>query len=181
MPSGIPIPNTLPVIILSECQVFPGSVLPLFIFEPRYRIMLADVLASNRMFCIGSRIPGASDDSISPSDIASVSTAALVRASVENKDGTSNLILQGLSRVRFTGWFEPAPYPTASVVALETTNSDKEKSKNLADSLVSLLMARCESPGQAALQSAITPETHPGQVADIVAQHFISDFSVKQQ
>jgi len=181
MPPGFPIPNTLPVMVLSDCHVFPGSVFPLFIFEPRYRAMLADTLAANRMFCIGNRIPGAPDSSVSPADIAPVSTAGLVRACIENPDGTSNLILEGVSRIRFTGWFEPKPYPSATVTLLESTDSDPEKSRNLSDTLVELVNSRFPPHPSSATKKSVLSGLQPGQVADFVAQNYLHDFTSKQQ
>ena len=81
---------TLPNVIL-----FPHAMLPLFIFEPRYRRMIEDVLESHRMFCVAMQKPGAMRES--PVGIAGL---GMVRACVKKKDGTSNLVLQGLRRDR---------------------------------------------------------------------------------
>lgn len=87
-------PAELPVMTLPNATLFPQAMLPIFIFEPRYRAMLADVLAGSRMFSVAMRKPGGRRDA--PSSVAGV---GLVRAAVRNKDGTSNLILQGVTRV----------------------------------------------------------------------------------
>ena len=52
------IPGKIPLMILSNATLFPGAILPLHIFEPRYRRMLSDVLESHRMFAIAMRRPG---------------------------------------------------------------------------------------------------------------------------
>ena len=46
------IPDRAGVMILGERNLFPQAILPLFIFEPRYRAMLAESLESHRMFCL---------------------------------------------------------------------------------------------------------------------------------
>tara|TARA_B100000470_G_scaffold38470_1_gene27454 strand:- start:3360 stop:3728 length:369 start_codon:yes stop_codon:yes gene_type:complete len=53
------IPGKTPLMILSNATLFPGAILPLHIFEPRYGRMLSDVLESHRMFAIAMRRPGA--------------------------------------------------------------------------------------------------------------------------
>ena len=53
------IPGKTPLMILSNATLFPGAILPLNIFEPRYRRMLSDVLESHRMFAIAMRRSGA--------------------------------------------------------------------------------------------------------------------------
>lgn len=89
------IPDRAGVMVLSGACLFPQALLPLFIFEPRYRQMLAASLDGHRMFVIAMARPGSTRETPLP-----VAGLGLVRASVENDDGTSNLVVQGLSRVR---------------------------------------------------------------------------------
>ena len=56
--------------------------------------MLTDVLEGSRMFSVAMRKSGSGREI--PSNVAGV---GLVRAAVRNKDGTANLILQGITRV----------------------------------------------------------------------------------
>ena len=49
---NIEIPNTLPAMTLRGVVLFPSAMMPLRIFEPRYREMLNDVLSQDRMFAI---------------------------------------------------------------------------------------------------------------------------------
>ena len=46
------IPDRMGVMILGEASLFPQAMMPLFIFEPRYRDMLAESLETHRMFCL---------------------------------------------------------------------------------------------------------------------------------
>ena len=48
----IQVPDEVPVMTLPNLAFFPQALLPLHIFEPRYRRMLRDVLASNRIFAV---------------------------------------------------------------------------------------------------------------------------------
>ena len=88
------LPTEIPVMTLPNATLFPQAMMPVFVYEERYRQMLADVLAGPRMFSIAMRKFGGGKDT--PSVVAGV---GLVRAAVRNKDGTANLILQGLARV----------------------------------------------------------------------------------
>src|ERR1044071_3327833 len=96
------LPNEIPVMVLPNAILFPQAMLPLYIFEPRYRQMLSDVLDSHRMFSVALRRPGRTRET--PSRVAGL---GLVRASVGNPDGTSHLVLQGIARVQLT---EPVRY-----------------------------------------------------------------------
>src|SRR5258707_10106868 len=88
------IPREVPIMTLPNATLFPQALLPLYIFEPRYRQMLADALHSNRMFSVAMRRPGSARETPSP-----VAGLGLIRVSVGHRDGTSHLILQGLARV----------------------------------------------------------------------------------
>src|ERR1043166_5159592 len=52
MEMEITLPDEVPVMTLPNTAFFPQALMPLHIFEPRYRHMLRDVLASNRVFAI---------------------------------------------------------------------------------------------------------------------------------
>lgn len=99
------IPERAGVMILGGANLFPGAMLPLFIFEPRYRTLLAEALEGNRMFCIAMQRPSATRES--PCQIAGL---GLVRASVLNDNGTSHLVLLGLTRVRLGKVVQTKPY-----------------------------------------------------------------------
>lgn len=109
------LPETVPVMTLPNTVFFPQSLLPLHIFEPRYRAMLRDVLKTNRLFAVArldpARLaePGAVEP---PHRIASV---GIVRASQEAEDGTSNLLLQGVCRVEIREIVRELPYRLIAV------------------------------------------------------------------
>ncbi|HTO02917.1 MAG TPA: LON peptidase substrate-binding domain-containing protein, partial [Opitutus sp.] len=52
MDLDITLPEELPVMTLPNVTFFPQAVMPLHIFEPRYRQMLRDVLAADRLFAV---------------------------------------------------------------------------------------------------------------------------------
>ena len=102
--------------ILSGACLFPQALLPLFIFEPRYRQMLAASLDGHRMFVIAMARPGSTRETPLP-----VAGLGLVRASVRNDDGTSNLVVQGLTRVRLGKVIRYKPY---RVMQIETLTAE---------------------------------------------------------
>src|SRR5256885_14068743 len=94
---SVVLPETVPVMPLPGAVLFPHALLPLYIFEPRYRDMLAHALAHERMFCVALLRPERAQWK-SKDDFFGVATIGLIRACVGRGDGTSNLILQGLQR-----------------------------------------------------------------------------------
>ena len=104
---------------LPGAVLFPHALLPLYIFEPRYRDMLDHALRHHRMFCV-TLIKPSCPQWLAPEDFFHVASVGLIRACVGRGDGTSNLILQGLDRVRFTGFEQETPFPIATIDRLET-------------------------------------------------------------
>lgn len=113
------LPHEVPVMILPNVILFPQAMLPLYIFERRYRQMLTDALASHRMFSVAMQKPGRTRET--PSSIAGL---GLIRASVANKNGTSNLILQGIARVQLHEVVQSKPYRVQRIRPLETHPTD---------------------------------------------------------
>src|SRR5215510_10290636 len=104
------LPSEVPVMTLPSATLFPQALLPLYIFEPRYRQMLKDTLQSHRMFSVAMQRPGCSRESPCP-----VAGLGLIRVSVGHQDGTSHLILQGLTRVELVSTVQYKPYRIAAI------------------------------------------------------------------
>ena len=109
------IPREIPVMTLPNATLFPQALLPLYVFEPRYRQMLADALHSNRMFSVAMQKPGSPRGTPSP-----VAGLGLIRVSVGHRDGTSHLILQGIARVELEEAGRTKPYRIQRIRPLRT-------------------------------------------------------------
>jgi Lon protease-like protein len=137
MPSSVTLPKRIPVMPLPGALLFPHALLPLHIFEPRYREMLKHALVRHRMFCVALLKPDCIDWD-STADFFHVATVGLIRACVERSDGTSNLILQGLERVRFSEFRQEAPFPIATVESLESDSIMSVETEALAAKVLEL-------------------------------------------
>ncbi len=60
------LPREVPVMTLPNATLFPQALLPLYIFEPRYRQMLADALNTHRMFSVAMQRPGSLREAPAP-------------------------------------------------------------------------------------------------------------------
>lgn len=166
LPFGLP--QRLPMIVLDDCYHFPGCHLPLFIFEERYRMMLDHALRADRMFCVGVR--SGKGDEVLP-----VVTAGLIRASVKNPDGTSQVMLSGLERMRITGWEQMEPFRIAKVAAFEAKSVPSENLKMLSARALDLLPIptddSCDSIRK--LRECLEQMDDLEIVCDILAFHFV--------
>lgn len=166
--------------LLPDCTLFPHGGLPLHIFEPRYRTMLADALEGSCLFAV-ARLTG--PETSDPAECtAPVGTIGLVRASRELDDGTSNLLLHGVIRVRFTGWID-APYPRARI---EPLLSVFEPESQAGAALESLREAGMAATGELPAELRETVRTMMEQIddpcilADVIAQQFLTDPDERQ-
>jgi Lon protease-like protein len=133
------IPLEVPVMTLPNATLFPQALLPLYIFEPRYRQMLADALHSNRMFSVAMQKPGTTRESPSP-----VAGLGLIRVSVAHRDGTSHLVLQGLTRVELQETLRYKPYRIQRIRPLKTPPCDNVKTDALVAKVRELLAERID-------------------------------------
>jgi Lon protease-like protein len=85
----------VPVFPLAGALLFPRSQLPLHIFEPRYRAMTRDALASDRLIAMVQP-----KDAEEPPGLFEIGCLGRIAACDELDDGRFNLVLEGLSRFR---------------------------------------------------------------------------------
>lgn len=170
------LPPSIPVMVLPGVTLFPHTLLPLHIFEPRYRAMLEEALGDSRMLAMAMSRDGGGRE------VEPIAGAGLVRACIRNEDGTSNLILQGISRVRFTGWEQTDPYRIARIERLPSTEG---KPVDLAPQVTRLhaLCSRFKEQGielPAQFEAYLNQITDIGVITDLVASTLIADPSVRQ-
>ena len=162
--------------VLPHTSLFPNSLMPLFIFEERYRAMLAWALENERMFCMAMLRQGRNDWA-SPDDFHHVAGLGFVRASVAREDGTSHVILQGLTRVKFTGFVQTSPFVIAKLRELPVASAPPKDARTLTEivrKLCTQLRERgVEIPDE--LQNQIESASDPGTLSDLVAHTLLRD------
>ncbi len=92
--------DLLPLFPLPSVVLFPGVFLPLHIFEPRYRAMVADALATDRLIGMTLLRNGWQDDYDGQPPVYAVGCVGLITHSEKLPDGRYNIILRGLDRFR---------------------------------------------------------------------------------
>ena len=175
---ALQMPDTMPVMVLDDCYLFPGCFLPLFIFEERYRQMLSSALDTSRMFCIGCR--SAKDGE----DLLPISTAGMVRACRKQDDGTSHVMLYGVSRIRFTGWAQQKPFRVANIEPLITSfSSPVDELNEMKAKALRLLPKPTAACGEAmqVLRTTLQQMKCPEMVCDILTYHFVRQPVLQRQ
>jgi Lon protease-like protein len=180
----ITLPDEVPVMTLPNTAFFPQALMPLHIFEPRYRQMLRDVLAGDRLFAVAgldakqAKKPGKFEP---PCRIA---TVGIIRACQKNADGTANLLLQGLCRVAITTIVRDKPYRRIRVRALASrAGATDDENQVLRRELARLLNLKTKLTPDAAREIARFLKTveDPEVFVDIAAFSMCDDSRLKQR
>jgi Lon protease-like protein len=172
------LPDEVGIMTLPNAILFPQALLPLYIFEPRYRKMLKECLESQRMFAVA--LPHTSTSTkLVPNRIAGV---GLIRACVDKPDGSSNLILQGVSRVRFTDFVQEKPFYIGKIEVLDTEESDGLEVEALSVKVLEMI-GTMHDTGQIQAEGILKflrEIQDYDALADIVTYSFIEDLPSKQ-
>ena len=182
MPEAVELPAAVPVMPLPGVLLFPNALLPLHIFEPRFREMLARALDDNRMICVALVKPERQQWRTS-TDFFSVSTVGLIRACIGRSDGTSDLILQGIRRVKFSDFEQEAPFPVARITPLKTRAKPTVETDALAIKVVEFYR-RLKSSERALpekIDRYLGEMSDPEMLADLIASTFVSGATRRQQ
>jgi ATP-dependent Lon protease len=180
----IQVPDKVPVMTLPNLAFFPQALLPLHIFEPRYRQMLHDVLESNRIFavaCLDDKAAALEENFEPPHRVACI---GLVRACQKNDNGTSNLLLQGLCRVAIEGIVDEEPYRRIRIKALTSEpGADPGENARLRQELSRLikLKLRLSPGGSEGMTDLLKSIEDPEIFTDIAAFNLCDDIPVKQK
>ncbi len=180
----IELPDTVPVMTLPNTVFFPQSLLPLHIFEPRYRAMLRDVLATNRLFAVAHLDASreADPDAIEPPH--RVASVGIVRACQEADDGTSNLLLQGVARVEIREILHEDPYRVIAVRPLATVRGGNHTQLEIMRLEVLRLLQlrrRLGAPGPKGMTQFLETIEDFDTFADVAVFNLCDDATLKQR
>ena len=173
---SVVLPEQVAVMPLPGAVLFPHALLPLYIFEPRYRDMLDHALQHQRMFCV-TLIKPSCPEWQEPEDFFHFATIGLIRACVERGDGTSNLILQGLQRVRFAGFEQETPFPVANIDIVESRSTATVETEALGAKVLELY-SKLKRDGRqlpAKVDRYLSQLNDLEMLADLMASTFIND------
>jgi len=99
---------SIPLFPLPTVVLFPNVFLPLHIFEPRYRQMIAESLAGDRIIGMVLLRPGYENEYEGRPPIYATGCSGLITHSERLEDGRYNLVLQGLEKFTIHAEEEPA-------------------------------------------------------------------------
>lgn len=121
------LPAQIPIFPLPNAVLFPGVFLPLHIFEARYREMVADAAAGDRIIGMTLLKPGYETDYEGRPPVYSVGCAGVMTHVERLPDGRFNIVLRGLGKFRIVDEDDTRAYRIATVESLPERLSDKDR------------------------------------------------------
>lgn len=94
------LPSEIPIFPLPNVVLFPSALLPLHIFEPRYRAMVADALDSERLIGMVMLRPGWEPHYDGAPEVYPIGCAGFITHADRLPDGRFNIMLRGLEKFR---------------------------------------------------------------------------------
>ena len=176
------LPKQIAVMPLPNAILFPRVLLPLYIFEPRYKQMLADCLNGERMFAVALLRKGWEKEGHNPTPHP-IAGIGVIRTCVARPDGSANVILEGVARVRITEYLKLRPYRVARVVPLKSSDDDAgAKREPLLEMVTQLAKARARMGAELpkSVLTALRSVKNADYLSDLVSYTVLDDYYDKQ-
>jgi Lon protease-like protein len=164
------LPPTIPIFPLPNVVLFPNVFLPLHIFEPRYRDMIADALEEDRIIGMVLLRPGWESDYEGRPPIYPVGCAGLITHAERLSDGRYNIVLQGLEKFRVQDEDDSRSYRLARVDSIEESmgEADKQAMRTARRRLETLLVPQPTGRG---VDSKVPPSMPDEDLVNALAQY----------
>jgi Lon protease-like protein len=176
--------DLLPLFPLPNVVLFPNVCLPLHIFEPRYREMVADALKSDRMIGMVLLRPGWQQDYDGRPPVYPVGCSGLITHAERLDDGRYNIVLRGVERFRIIEEDDRLSYRRAHVELLPETAccaEDRTSLRNQRAKLDALLQPIMERSLADISGEGRIPSTMPDEdLINALAQYLALDPLEKQ-
>jgi Lon protease-like protein len=180
--------GAIPVFPLPAAVLIPGGHLPLHVFEPRYRRMIEDVLAGDRVLAVALLEPGWEADYQGRPPLHEVIGVGYVQADERLPDGRHLILVHGVTRARVVEELPEAGLPyrrvRAELLADRLPAPDAalaEASATTLRQLVVDLAAALPDGAAATLAEACMKEHDAGRLADLVGASVLVDARDRQE
>ena len=174
IPSDLePALEELPLFPLHQAVLFPGALLPLHVFEPRYRQLVADVLDSHATLSVPHIVDPDADPSGEPA-IADVAGIGTIIKHQQLPGGRYNIVILGRGRVRLEELGFTPPYRRAKATLLHVDDEEPVPEVEFAAMQVAassfMQLVRQRDPE---FDLKIPKDAAPGTVTDAFAAHLV--------
>jgi Lon protease-like protein len=176
--------SALPIFPLPNCVLLPGGLLPLHVFEPRYREMTRDVLAGSHLMAVARLRPGYETSYYGRPPVYERCGVGRIICSEELPDGRFALLLRGVARVEIARELPPErSYRQVEARVLADAAHDPGEAKDTHRRLIQLCdrLAEVIEKGGPQLRDLVRSFDEPGACADAIAAALVMDADARQE
>jgi len=176
--------SSLPIFPLPNCVLLPGGLLPLHVFEPRYRELTRDCLAGHQLMGVARLRPGYESTYYGKPPVYDRFGVGKIICSEELPDGRFALLLRGVARVEIARELATdRQYRQVEAQLLPDASCDPMDARDHLHKLVTLCdrLAEVIEEGGSQLRDLARAFESPGACADAVAAALIMDVDVRQE
>jgi uncharacterized protein len=175
--------SRLPIFPLPGVHLFPHALLPLHVFESRYRDMVRDAMAGERLIAIASFEPGyESNYQGRPAVRPIIGVGAIVRHEALG-EGRANIVLRGVARARIERELPPAEsYRMVEAARIDDAVAADFDSDAARDTLILLadqLALKLPSGGET-LRELARSQPELGALVDVLSAALVTDAEDRQ-
>lgn len=175
--------STLPLFPLALVLV-PGELLPLHVFEERYKALMREALEGDRRFGL-SYVPRAEVGVDTPPAVGSIGCAAQITAVIPLDDGRMNILSVGAGRYVVRGYRQTEPFLLAEIETVDDAPDESSETLELSERVRNLferLAAAARTLANEASEHA-TPklDVAPDALSFIVSANIGLDAPAKQE
>jgi len=153
----------VPIFPLPNVVLFPKTMIPLHIFEERYRTMTRDALASDRLIVTALLCEGWENEYEKSPAVHDIACLGKIETYEELEDGKYNLVLSGVQKVRVIREIPHSPYRLAEVEHLKDAACDEQSPE--------VIKRRNRMAGLFSRFAELASSSEKSRTADIVSQY----------
>jgi uncharacterized protein len=176
--------SRLPIFPLPHVQLFPHALLPLHVFEPRYRDMVRDAMAGERLIAIAALEPGYEGDYQGRPPVRPIIGVGRVVGHEPLGDGRANIVLRGLARARIDRELPPAEsyrlVEAATLTDRVRAGFDTAAARETLILLADQLALKLPSGGET-LRELARSQPELGPLVDVLAAALVTDPDDRQE
>jgi hypothetical protein len=164
------LPPTIPVFPLPNVVLFPQVFLPLHVFEPRYRDMVADALEGDRLIGMVLLRPGWETDYEGRPPVYPIGCAGLITNHERLPDGRYNIVLRGIEKFRIVEEARDRTYRMARIEGLHEplVDADRDEIRAARRRLEALLVPQPQGRGR---EAKVPPAMADEDLVNALAQY----------
>lgn len=172
--------DELAVFPLPQVVLFPGALMPLHIFEPRYRVMTRDILAGSGQICVALIPEDHGNNRYGQPEIASIAGVGELVRHEQLPDGRYDILVRGFARARLEELPPDRAYRRARATILATKRGETNDTEARALASQACAFANRVRLCHPGFDFALPEDQAPGQLADLCAHYLVLDGARRQ-